>query len=198
MYCLPYPEDTDIPPIEVPLMDTFDYDPLIADNFENFPQRCGFADYDGPLSELACLMQSWLFFGLIAEVLGQRIDVIDFTKRPQHGDGSQSVIDIRLDGCLSNRWGKRLRDIMNMDEARAYAIQESILRKIDITKEHCQAFERVQAPVDSMLARVSLSVQLLLSWLYTKVDRLEDQSCPLQPQCSDMIPLSTQLLMEAL
>lgn len=190
MYCLPYPEDTDIPPIEVPLTDIFVYDPLIAENFENFPRRCGFADYDRPLSELACLMQYWLFFGFIAEFLGQRIDVIDFTKRPQYGDGSQSVIDIRLDRCLSNRWDQRLKGIRNLDKPRAEAIQESIMRKIDITKKQCQEFERVQAPVDS------LSVQLLLSWLHKKFDRLEKyKSCPLLPQYSDVIPLSTQLLM---
>jgi hypothetical protein len=79
-------------------------------------------DYDRPLSELAYLMQSRSFSRSIAEVLGRRIDVIDFTKRPQHSDGSQSVIDVRLDGYLSNRWDERWKDIRNMEGARANVI----------------------------------------------------------------------------
>ena len=74
-------------PMEVPLLQTMQYDFL---GFEGFPKRQGFdlkesSAIHRPAKQIAGLMQSWLFFGLLSELSGRPIAMDNFTYWPTSG-----------------------------------------------------------------------------------------------------------------
>jgi hypothetical protein len=167
MYCLPYPQDSDgiVAPVEVPYVAKFDYDISIPGNFKNFPKQCGFESWDRPPEDLASLMQSWLYFGLISEVLGQSVEPTSFVHVRRGFDGEVRYIDPKLKYQLHALFSDRCQSLYQKDEAQANFIWSKIRESITFAEEQTLGFEKIEAPPDSTLACVALSVQLLLSWL---------------------------------
>lgn len=82
---IPRPPGAVIEPIDVPLLATIiPYDDQDLGNFEKFPKRHGFLldngrfDPEKSIEEYASLLQSWLYFGLIAEFVGHLVNHLDF------------------------------------------------------------------------------------------------------------------------
>lgn len=84
---LPRPRDS-VPGIDVPLVEIIPYD---FGSYENFPERHGYTRSDGSWDteqspdRLASLLQSWLYFGLLAEFFSTPVDVQKFTSCGQDG-----------------------------------------------------------------------------------------------------------------
>src|SRR3954463_9384790 len=80
------------PPIEVPYVAILTYD---FAGFEGFPDRLGFVkdgrlDFESrSMDDCASLLQSWLYFGLLCEFIGQRIEVSKFVHPSLEGGGRQ-------------------------------------------------------------------------------------------------------------
>lgn len=84
---LPLPHNPMHEPIEIPCLSTENYD---GRDFGTYPDRQGYTPrtirqwYDiinRPSKEFSAFLQRWLFFGLMEEVLGERIEVSDFIRR---------------------------------------------------------------------------------------------------------------------
>ncbi|RYP81887.1 hypothetical protein DL769_001812 [Monosporascus sp. CRB-8-3] len=81
MDIIPEPLDA-LPILRVPLAEPIL--PYDQDDFRSFPQRHGFAEDEWrhlPAEGLAALLQSWLFFGLLAEGLKENFNLEDFVVR---------------------------------------------------------------------------------------------------------------------
>ncbi|KAF4624974.1 hypothetical protein G7Y89_g13195 [Cudoniella acicularis] len=81
MDIIPEPLDA-LPILRVPLAEPIL--PYDQDDFRSFPQRHGFAEDEWkllPVDSLAALLQSWLFFGLLAECLKENFNLEDFVVR---------------------------------------------------------------------------------------------------------------------
>ncbi|KAL9080502.1 MAG: hypothetical protein Q9157_000736 [Trypethelium eluteriae] len=94
-FVLPYPIGSDKEPIIVPYLVKEPYDYTNAYGYRNFPAKCGISVVNGhfdptiPHDDLAALMQSWLYFGLIDEVLQKKVS-------------PHLSLDIRLESRLSD------------------------------------------------------------------------------------------------
>lgn len=109
MSCFPYPRDTDVESIRVPLIARTQYSITGQTNFSDFFQRAldaetqkiKAAESDGQEStslslshSLASAIQSWLFFGIASEALGRNIRHEEFAGADP--DGPHLSIDLRI------------------------------------------------------------------------------------------------------
>jgi hypothetical protein len=93
---IPYPPDSILSPVRVPYLGIYEYDHL---DYASFPQRKGIAkegtldiDLGRPSQDVAGFAQSWLFFGLISELLGQTFDTRIFVRQESDADMSAHVL----------------------------------------------------------------------------------------------------------
>ena len=100
MSCFPYPRDTDVESIRVPLIARTEYSITGQINFSDFFKRA-LDESDGQEStslslsdSLASAIQSWLFFGLASEALGRNIRHEEFAGADP--DGPHLSIDVRI------------------------------------------------------------------------------------------------------
>jgi hypothetical protein len=145
MFCLPYPQSSEgvIEPIEIPYVANFDYDISIPGNFYNFVRKCRFNSYDRNPDELASLMQSWLFFGLISEVVGRQVDH-DFVVRSRYnGEDEVRFIDSRLDGALADIVTERFRSLRQKGQDHRTLIWSTIEKMIKVADARALEFEKV-------------------------------------------------------
>lgn len=203
-FVFPYPEDSDAPPIVVPYYSSPKYDHTAPNSFANFAQRNGFTlsmsssdlDVTRDPADFAALMQSWLYFGLIDEILGCYVDRTQFLINPGR-DGPESVsgvIDIRINIYLN----KLLHDYRKAEDDRPFFIQETrlyrIRRHLSCAFEKCTEFEKIDVPVDSALPPVCLSVRLLLLHLNRTFENDGvEQSVNGKSPTKDIIPQNTPL-----
>lgn len=145
-FCLPYPPDSDgiVPPIEIPYVAKYSYDTSIPNLFENFPRECGFDSYDRSADELAALMQSWLFFGLISEVCGKDIDHATLIRTRFQEGQTIRFVDSRLDSILDALITDRLVSLGNISKHRTDSIWLTIMRWIQFAEERAFIFENVR------------------------------------------------------
>ncbi|KAL8937997.1 MAG: hypothetical protein Q9211_003412 [Gyalolechia sp. 1 TL-2023] len=166
MFCFPYPPDSEgvVPPIEVPYVAKYSYDVSLPNLFENFARECQFDNYDEKdPNELASLMQSWLFFGLISEIAGRSIDHEVFVRsRSSSGGGQTLFIDARLDGVLDGIVTDRLLSLQEKPKSIFWA---KLRERIHWAGEKTLEFEKIPAARDSDLPLVAFLVQMLLQWL---------------------------------
>ena len=108
---LPYPSNPTLPPIDIPYMcqDIETYDGL---GFTTFPSRMGWTSHTSQVQWYECeadtaagRAQSWLFFGLLQEVLGDDFDRTMFL-RQDSGLQRSRVVSKRLSVFLHN-WSVR-------------------------------------------------------------------------------------------
>ena len=177
MSCFPYPRDTDVESIRVPLIARTEYSITGQLNFSDFFQRVldaetqkiKAAESDGQegtsfsLSHsLASASQSWLFFGLASEALGRNIRHEEFAGADP--DGPHLSIDVRIPEWywweLKARWAE-LDDSLTAAEFKAKRAQL------------VESYERAQILViymdllangldDDKLTKILLSIHMLL------------------------------------
>ena len=133
MFCFPYPRDTDVKSIQVPLIARTQYSITGQTNFSDFFKialdaeidKLKAAESDGQESTsfgpaLASALQSWLFFGLASEALGRNIRHEEFAGADS--DGPHLSIDLRIPQWywreLKARWDE-LDDSLTTAETRA-------------------------------------------------------------------------------
>ena len=97
---LPYPDDAILPPIRIPYLcaDVERYDGL---DFVGFPSRMGWTDWRLWSSREIARIQSWLYFGLLAELFGSSFDENDFIKNST--DGKIYITTCNLPALLKDR-----------------------------------------------------------------------------------------------
>ncbi|OCL12753.1 hypothetical protein AOQ84DRAFT_140258 [Glonium stellatum] len=73
----PYADQFILPRVEVPYLDKYEYD---HGDFASFPQRTDLCNEDGildstrPISDIAAMVQAWLYFGLLEAYNGKPLD----------------------------------------------------------------------------------------------------------------------------
>ena len=97
---LPYPDNATWPPIKIPYLcaDVERYDGL---DFVGFPSRMGWTDWSLWSSREIARIQSWLYFGLLAELFGSSFDENHFIKNST--DGKSYITTCTLPALLKDR-----------------------------------------------------------------------------------------------
>ncbi|KAL9030748.1 MAG: hypothetical protein Q9196_001152 [Gyalolechia fulgens] len=146
MFCFPYPPDSEgvVPPIEVPYVAKYSYDVSLPNLFENFARECQFDNYDEKHpNELASLMQSWLFFGLISEIAGRSIDHEVFVRsRSSSGGGQTLFIDARLYGVLDGIVTDRLLSLQEKPKYQRAIVWAKLREQIHRAGKKTLEFEK--------------------------------------------------------
>lgn len=115
----------------------------------------------------AALMQAWLYFGLIDEVLGFEVDRRRFFVATQSVQPKVHRVDIRINSYL-----EELLEKSDNAAERETHFQHIRVRRIDAVikaaVEQCRQFEQIDASTESTLPTVCLSVRLLLLYLMSR------------------------------
>lgn len=158
---LPRPRHPIVPLEEVPLVAGTPYDFL---GFETFPYRKGFVkdgrlDESRPADELVSLMQSWLYFGLLEEILGyplKQYDYILISKEPRAGPPLLCSCKLM---CMLDDWQARLRKVGVAACDRA--LQEIRVR-ILVAVRGSALFDEIPMLKSPQHSSIALSVKLLV------------------------------------
>ncbi|KAL8792053.1 MAG: hypothetical protein Q9195_005394 [Heterodermia aff. obscurata] len=146
MFCLPYPPNSTSfnPPIEVPYVAKYEYDVSLPNLFENFARECRFDGYDNVHpDQIASLMQSWLVFGLISEIVGKRVDHEVFVRSRTNSDGQTSqFIDSRLDGALEHLVTDRFLSLRTKSQTQREIVWSKTKELITSAGEKALVFEK--------------------------------------------------------
>lgn len=187
MFCFPYPRDTDVESIRVPLIARTQYSvtgeinisDFFKDAIDGVTQKNDAAiKSDGHESSsltlgqlLASAIQSWLFFGIASEALGRNIKHEEFASTQP--DGDHLSIDIRIPAWywreLKARWDELDDDIANANE---YEAKKAGLKKIYESAQIIVLYmDFLAISVDEgNLAETLLSVHLLLYLIASVLD----------------------------
>ena len=173
MSCFPYPRDTDVESIRVPLIARTQYSitgqPNFLDFFKAETQKIKAAEPDGQQStsfslshSLASIIQSWLFFGIASEALGRNIRHEEFAGADP--DGSRLSIDLRIPEWywreLKARWDE-LDDSLTAAEFEAKRAQlEKIYKSAQILVIYMDLL--ANGLDDDKLTEILLSIHMLL------------------------------------
>ena len=187
MFCFPYPKETDIEPIRVPLIAQTQYSITGQPDFSDFYvaafdvalQKLETAESDGqestsltPSHRLAAVIQSWLFFGIASEVLGRSIRREEFAVADS--DGPRLSIDLRIPQWywreLKARWDE-LDDSLTAAEFNAKKAQvkeihenaQTLVARLDILANDLD---------DDKLTEILLSIHMLLYVVADVVDSI--------------------------
>ncbi|TVY79520.1 hypothetical protein Focb16_v009781 [Fusarium oxysporum f. sp. cubense] len=157
MSCFPYPRDTDVEAIRVPLIARIQYSITGQTDFSDFFKRALDASHS-----LASAIQSWLFFGLASEALGRNIRHEEFEGADL--DGLHTSIDLRIPEWywreLKARWDE-LDDSLTAAEFEAKRTQ---LKKIYESAQIVVIYIDLLANSldDNKLTGILLSIHMLL------------------------------------
>lgn len=177
MFCFPYPQDTDVEPIRVPLIARTQYSITGQPNFSDFlekaldaeTQKISAAESDKQDStnwsltnSLASALQSWLFFGMASEALGRNVRHEEFASADT--DGPHLSIDLRIPDWywweLRARWDE-LDDSLTATEFEAKRTQlKEIYESAQIFVIYLDLL--ADGMDDDMLTEVLLSIHMLL------------------------------------
>ena len=175
MSCFPYPRDTDVEPIRVPLIARTQYSitgqTSFSDSFNKVldAEKIKAAEFEGQESTsfsfshlLASAIQSWLFFGIASEALGRNIRHEELAGADPKGP--HLSIDLRIPEWywweLKARWDE-LNDSLTATELEAKRVQ---LKEIyEIALIHVIYLDCLAKGLDDdMLTEILLSVHMLL------------------------------------
>jgi hypothetical protein len=176
MYCFPYPQASEVPPLRVPYIATctyslagqytFDsfYGTTISDEPAGIPQESGNAarrilalSRPPPAS----ILQAWLFFGLASEALGRDVAHHEFLEKCAVG-ASETSIDLRMPFWFWSELGARWKRLRNTVSADAYKHEQRKLKLYCILTVIVLADRDLRAEQeDTQLSLVVLSVHML-------------------------------------
>jgi hypothetical protein len=206
-FVYPYPEDSDVDPIVVPYYPSPQYDHTAPEAFPKFPQRNGFTasqdssklDTNRSPDQLAALMQSWLYFGLIDEILGSHTNRSAFFVCAETLKSQQLACD-SIDIRVHNFLDEQLALYQELENERKKTIQETrseyIHRCLSHAFKKCSEFEAIDVPADSALPPVCLSVRLLLLHLQRRFKHLSLKLSASTPLSSTTSTPLVQMLLE--
>ena len=187
MYCLPYPQASDVTPLRAPYIATCTYSLDGRYTFDSF--------YESKISEelpglpwgsvnatvriilqlafrppSAPIVQSWFFFGLASEALGRDVAHDEFLEKCPVGT-SETSIDLRIPlwflSELKARW-RRLRDTLSTD---AYEQKRKELKQcFDLVLVVLAHIDQLAEAGDAELSLVILSVHVLMYLIYDIFD----------------------------
>ena len=158
MDLVPKPLNSIIAPLDVPVAEITPYE---LETWENFPSQLGFTQNNGlpdiqerSISDVASLLQSWLYFGLLAEFLGHPINHVDFVTQKTYRDGS--TIEL-VSMALLEEWiqPSKLKLRERHDKLRSiFAIAGEQSRVLD-----------TMMPSETPLPEIMLSIKILIDML---------------------------------
>ena len=154
-------------PIQIPLVTRIIHQPS-AGPFIDFPKQLGFKfredrtdrlDIDShSVHEVTVLLQSWLFFGLLAEVLDAHIDVQAFASA--QNEASDQSLDCRVLENLLVEWRDR---IQSLSDTAINQRKQHILKCLDVAAFQSERFDDTTLDLtSSQFPSISLSVKLLI------------------------------------
>ena len=166
---LPYPDNAILPPIRIPYLcaDIERYDGV---DFTGFPSRMGWTDWSLWSSRETARIQSWLYFGLLAELFGSSFDENEFIENSI--DGRKYITTRNLPALLKDRcqensrfyqWaasmGIRDRSQKGFLRGRPYVrLNERVATALHLAQEQSDLLEATIPPA----CLIALSIKVLI------------------------------------
>ena len=177
MFCFPYPRDTDVESIQVPLIARTQYSITGQIDFliifkrvlDAVQQKSIAAESDGqestsfsPSQSLASDIQSWLFFGIASEALGRNIRHEEFAGPDP--DGPPLSIDLRIPEWYWRELKARWDELDNSLTAAEFEVKRVQLKRIHQSALILVTSVDLLANVldDDNLTKILLSIHMLL------------------------------------
>jgi hypothetical protein len=192
MFCCPYPRDSSLEPVQVPLIartqysvgtqaDFSDFMTALADEIKHVISRKDAQTEDNDAaakSSFACafasVIQSWLFFGLASEALGQDISHEDFVTLSKDGSAEKSI-DARIPEWYLEKLKARWKQLdRKLSAERFEALRNAMKKKFENAKLAAVTMDLLCIELDdedSIIAKVLLSVHMLLYVVAYALDR---------------------------
>ncbi|KAH8805251.1 hypothetical protein F5884DRAFT_885368 [Xylogone sp. PMI_703] len=154
--------------IDVPLVALIPYD-FDTKDFSRFPERHGFLDKDGNLdlnrsvTEVASLLQSWLYFGLLAEFAGRSIDVNSFRRDIETGP----LVDSAAIETLAQQRAASLNDLSYESQI---SRDRAFLNNAAFALDCIEAFDFHPVGRQEPIPTVALSIKVLIASLQLYID----------------------------
>ena len=144
-------------PAEVPLLPSIEYD---FGGLDGFPTRCGFTSNDlrdldrRSAKDSASFVQSWLFFGLLAELTGNVVDrqSVLHLSAPEHGS------KLRTHVHLANPYRPELK----LEFSSSKTLSRRIRKLVQIGISNVERIDRLDVAEKHPMPLVLLSVKILL------------------------------------
>jgi hypothetical protein len=188
MFCFPYPRDTDVESIRVPLIARTQYSITGQTNFSDFfkraldaeMQKIKAAESDGQDStslslshSLASAIQSWLFFGIASEALGRNSRHEEFAGADP--DGPHLSIDLRIPEWYWRELKARWDELDDNLTAAEFEAERAQLKKIYEGAQILVIYMDLLANGldDDKLTEILLSIHMLL---YLVADMLDSNT----------------------
>ena len=166
---LPYPDDASLPALRIPYLcaDVEHYDDR---GFRDFPTRIGWNDTTQWSTCQTARIQSWLYFGLLAELFGSSFEIKQFIENS--ANGTQFVTTKRLPAILRHHCGENSRLYQSMASmgfrdksqkgylrGRPYVrLDERITFALGMAREQCDLLD-LEVPSARLIA---LSINILI------------------------------------
>jgi hypothetical protein len=169
-------------PVPVPLVATLQYD---FKGFRTFPDRHGYRldgnwHTDQSLSESVDLLQSWLFFGLLAECTGRPVSMSDY----QGGDEGV-IAEAQLFQTI-NDWIYNLRDVSSDSPKWANSVmhaRETVLFVVEASRH----FDYISGMAQPGPAAVAISCKGLAT-TFLRVFELLEPDIRMADECETLKP----------
>ena len=194
MFCFPYPRDTDVESIRVPLIARTQYSITGQINFSDLKrtlkaerqiiqaatsaglESTGFS-LAGFSHSLASSIQSWLFFGIASEALGRNIRHEEFAGPDP--DGPHLSVDIRIPDWYWRELKARWDELDDSLTAAEFEAKRAHLKEIYETAQTSVLYMDLLANVlnDDKLTKIVLSIHMLLYLVsYLVADMLDSNT----------------------
>ena len=155
------------PPIEIPLMEVIPYD---FQGFTSFPTRHGFTTESNklqlsrPSNEIASMLQSWLYFGLLAEFIGYPLCIQHFVRSRRAGDTSDFISSAILEELLRD-WDERRNSIKRANRPSYKELKRHIQSHIELAASKVFELEWKKKCYTPPIPEILLSIKILISTL---------------------------------
>ncbi|KAL2062094.1 hypothetical protein VTL71DRAFT_6360 [Oculimacula yallundae] len=192
MFCCPYPRDSSLEPVQVPLIATAhyalgtetkfsDFTTVLFDRVKHVTTRIDAQteEKDAAATSLvarafASVIQSWVFFGLASEALGQDVKHEEFVTPSEDGSG-EKFIDARIPEWYLEKLKARWEQLdQNLSAEKFDALKDVMKKKFEsarlatvIMDIYCLELD----DEDNIIAKVLLSVHILLYVVVQVLDR---------------------------
>lgn len=193
MFCCPYPRDSSLEPVQVPLIARTQYAVGTRADFSNFFKTAWTDEIEHMISRkdaqtedndaaaksscacaFASVIQSWLFFGLASEALGQDIKHEDFAIVSKDRS-AEKYIDARIPEWYLEKLKARWKQLdRKLSSERFEALRNAMKKNYESAKRAAVAMDLLCIELDdkdSIIAKVLLSVHMLLYVVAHALDR---------------------------
>ena len=133
--------------------------------------------HPGPIDELESFLQTWLFFGLLKEILGDIFDPGSFITSNDPNDVSENYLSTRSLIPTIETWMKQARDLKRTDNEIAAGYDHAV-KCLQLTSDALRLVQHNNSNFDARIRISIASVAELLVQATNRIFDIQENKCP--------------------